>query len=188
MEITEEYEKYVPVMDTLDVLLTATDQDIDLTQVQAADLYENATFHVIPSKNIGAGYVALSSLDFESEDVDGQIAAMMEAMGRVTAGYISPSIRDTEMNGLQIHNGDTIGIIEKEIVVSEADQTTATCRLASMLLDRPDAFMLTVFCGVDAGEAEKEEMTRHLAETHPDAEVYFIDGGQDIYPYIFVAE
>ena len=40
MEITEEYEKYVPVMDTLDVLLTATDQDIDLTQVQAADLYE----------------------------------------------------------------------------------------------------------------------------------------------------
>lgn len=40
MEITEEYEKYVPVMDTLDALLTATDQDIDLTQVQAADLYE----------------------------------------------------------------------------------------------------------------------------------------------------
>ena len=40
MEITEEYEKYVPVMDTLDVLLAATDQDIDLTQVQAADLYE----------------------------------------------------------------------------------------------------------------------------------------------------
>ena len=40
MEITEEYEKYVPVMDTLDVLLTATDQDIDLTQVQVADLYE----------------------------------------------------------------------------------------------------------------------------------------------------
>jgi len=40
MEVTEEYEKYVPVMDTLDVLLTATEQDIDLTQVQAAALYE----------------------------------------------------------------------------------------------------------------------------------------------------
>ncbi|MBP3875820.1 MAG: hypothetical protein J6E41_09005, partial [Lachnospiraceae bacterium] len=40
VELTEEYEKYVPVMDTLDALLTATEQDIDLTQVQAADLYE----------------------------------------------------------------------------------------------------------------------------------------------------
>ena len=40
VELTEEYEKYVPVMDTLDVLLTATEQDIDLSQVQAADLYE----------------------------------------------------------------------------------------------------------------------------------------------------
>ncbi|MBQ8055059.1 MAG: hypothetical protein IJ198_14855, partial [Lachnospiraceae bacterium] len=40
VELTEEYEKYVPVMDTLDVFLTATEQDIDLTQVQAADLYE----------------------------------------------------------------------------------------------------------------------------------------------------
>ena len=27
-----------------------------------------------------------------------------------------------------------------------------------------------------------------IREKHPDAEVYFIDGGQDIYPFIFVAE
>ena len=37
-------------------------------------------------------------------------------------------------------------------------------------------------------QTEKKELTRSLAETHPDAEVYFVEGGQEIYPYIFVVE
>ena len=57
-----------------------------------------------------------------------------------------------------------------------------------MLLDDPDKFMLTVFRGKDASEEEQNELEAYLHEAHPDAEVYFIDGGQDIYPYIFVAE
>ena len=39
MEMAEEYEKYVPVMDVLDVFATAIDQDMDLSQMQGSDLY-----------------------------------------------------------------------------------------------------------------------------------------------------
>jgi hypothetical protein len=39
-EITGEYEKYVPVMDVLDVMITAIDEDIDLTEIQENGLYE----------------------------------------------------------------------------------------------------------------------------------------------------
>ena len=40
MEITEEYEKYVPVMDVLDSMITAIDDDIDLTVMSGTALYE----------------------------------------------------------------------------------------------------------------------------------------------------
>ncbi len=40
LEISEEYEKYVPVMDVLDALITAIDKDIDLTQIQESGLYD----------------------------------------------------------------------------------------------------------------------------------------------------
>jgi dihydroxyacetone kinase-like predicted kinase len=155
---------------------------------QAGELYEKAKIHVLPSKSIGTGYVAVSAANYDNPDVDAVIAEMNEAMQRVTAGYVSPSIRDADMNGVHINNGDTIGIINKEIVVSDADKMTATCTLVSMLLDLPDKFMLTVFCGEDSSEDEKEKLTQYLGEKYPDAEVYFIDGGQEIYPYIFVAE
>ena len=162
--------------------------NIFMAASQAADLWDRAEVHVIPSKNIGTGYVAMSAVDMSGDDVDAIIAEMNESMKRVTTGYISPSIRDAEMNGVSIKEGDTIGIIDKEIVLSEAERMAAAHALASKLLDMPEKFMLTVFVGADATEEERAELESFLAEKYPSDEVYFIDGGQDIYPFIFVAE
>ena len=155
---------------------------------QAAEIWEDAQVHVIPSKNIGTGYVAASSADLTCPDVEMNLAAMTEAMGRVTAGYVSPSIRDADLNGVHIQKGDTIGIIEKEIVVSDADRTAATHGLIAKLLNDTDKFMLTVFCGHDATEEERTALEQYLSENYSDIEVYFVDGGQEIYPYIIIAE
>jgi len=162
--------------------------NIFMAAQQAAELYTNATVHVLPSKNIGTGYVAISTIDFDNPDPAALIAQMKESMSRVCAGYVSPSIRDADLNGIHISKGDTIGIIEKNIVVSEADRTAAACALADKLLENEERFMLTVFCGKDASEGESEALRQYLEAHRPSAEVYFIDGGQDIYPYIFVAE
>lgn len=170
------------------IFVLPNNSNIFMAAQQASELYEKAKIHVIPTKNIGRGYVALSSLDFDNPDVDSVISAMEIAMSRVTAGYISPSIRDADMNGIHINNGDTIGIIDKEIVVADQSRKEASAKLASMLLNMPEKFMLTVFCGADSNEEERKELEAYLSENHSSAEVYFIDGGQEIYPYIFVAE
>ncbi len=170
------------------IFVFPNNSNIIMAAQQAGDLYEKAKVHVLPSKNIGTGYVAISSANLENPDVDEIIAEMEEAMQRVTAGYVSPSIRDADMNGVHINSGDTIGIINKEIVVSDPDKMEATKKLTSMLLDLPEKFMLTVFCGEDANANEQDDLTTYLSKEYPDAEVYFIDGGQEIYPYIFVAE
>lgn len=155
---------------------------------QAASLYDGAVIHVLPSKNVGTGYAAISAVDLSDPDPASVEAQMKEAMSRVTAGYVSPSIRDAEIGGVQIKKGDTIGVIEKEILVSEAECITAACKTADLLLSRPDKFMLTVFCGKDATPADRDALTAHLAKSHPDAEVYFIEGGQEIYPFLFACE
>ncbi|MBQ4070798.1 MAG: DAK2 domain-containing protein [Clostridia bacterium] len=162
--------------------------NIIMAASQAAELYEAAKVYVIPSKNIGMGYVALSAIDFDSLEPEDILYEAEEVMKRVTTGYVSPAIRDADMNGVHITNGDTIGIINKEIVVSDADFTAATHKLASMLLSEEDKFMLTVFSGADATAEMRDELSAYLAEAHPDAEVYFIDGEQQIYPFIFAAE
>lgn len=162
--------------------------NIFMAAQQAAEMYKDAEIRVVPSKNIGTGYVALSSLDFDNPDADAILADLTAAMSRVTSACLSPSIRDADMNGIHINNGDTIGIIDKEIVLSERDRCEAANKLASMLLGMPEKFMLTVFCGADASAEERAELESCLAANNPEAEIYFVDGGQEIYPYIFVVE
>ena len=168
-------------------LLLLVDGNIFMAAQQAADIYTEAKIHVIPSKNIGSGYVALSCANFELDDADAIANEMTEALGRVTAGYVSPSIRDAEINGVTIKNGDTIGIIGKEIVLSNPDQHTAALGLTEKILEG-DKFMLTVFCGKDASTEQQAALQAGIQKAYPAIEVYFIDGGQDIYPFIFVAE
>ena len=161
--------------------------NIFMAAQQAADIYTAAKIHVIPSKNIGSGYVALSTADFECEDAETIANEMTEALGRVTAGYVSPSIRDAEINGVTIKNGDTIGIIGKEIILSNPDQHAAALSLTEKILEG-DKFMLTVFCGKDATSEQQSALQADIQKNYPAVESYFIDGGQDIYPFIFVAE
>ncbi len=160
--------------------------NIMMAASQAAEMYEAARVFVVGAKSIGLGYAAISTVDFSVATPEAVLEQMTSSMNAVATGYISPSIRDADIGGVHIQNGDTMGIIDKEIVVSEADSTTAVTKLASTLLD--GRFMLTVFVGKDAKEEEKSALEKHVAENHPDAEIYFLDGGQDVYPYIFVAE
>ena len=164
------------------IFVFPNNSNIFMAAQQAGELHKRAQVHVIPSKNIGTGYVAISSANLDNPDVDAVICEMEEAMKRVSAGYVSPSIRDAEISGIHIKNGDTMGIIDKEIVVSESDRMSAVKALASKLLELPDKFMLTVFAGADSAETEQNELTAYLSEKYSDAEVYFIDGGQEIYP------
>ncbi len=162
--------------------------NIVMAAQQAAELYEDARVYVIPSKNIGMGYVALTAIDFSSLEPEDILIEADEVMKRVTTGYISPAIRDADMNGIHVTSGDTIGIIDKEIVVSDPDFTTATNTLADKLLSIEGKFMLTIFSGADATEEVRADLEKYLTEAHPDAEVYFINGDQQTYPFIFAAE
>lgn len=162
--------------------------NIFMAAQQAGELYTDSKIYVIPSKNIGAGYVALSTMDLSKDDPEEIVSDAIAAIGSITTGYVSPSIRNADMNGVHINEGDTIGIIDKDIVISESDRLEAVKKLASKLLDIPGKFMLTVFQGVDATTEETLALENYVRVNYPNDEVYFIDGGQDIYPYIFVAE
>ena len=169
------------------IFVLPNNSNIMMAAEQSVELYDKAEIHVLPAKNIGAGYVAISSVDLENQSVDEIIATMNEAIGRIETGYVSPSIRDAEMNGISINCGDTIGIIAKEIVSASANRLTATSELVNKLVTE-ERYMLTCFTGKDTDSAERESLEKLIAESYPDLELYFLDGGQEIYPYIFVAE
>ena len=161
--------------------------NIIMAATQASELYDKAQIHVIPSKNLGAGYVALASMN-PADEPENILEQFSQAIEGVATGCISPSIRDADINGVHIKNGDFIGFVGKEMIVSHPDREHSAKMLISKMLEDGDKFMLTVFLGKDADETSQQVISDYMQTAHSDIEVYFIMGGQDIYPYIFVAE
>lgn len=161
--------------------------NILMAAMQASELYNDAKIYVVESKNLGAGYTALSVFDPESDDPQMQMEAFAEAIANVSTGYISTAIRNTELNGIQIHIGDYIGFSGKQMLVSTPSKSESAHLLADKMLD-DSKFMLTVFFGKDADEKDKEDLLTYISSKYPNIECYSLDGGQDIYPFIFVVE
>jgi DAK2 domain fusion protein YloV len=170
------------------IIILPNNSNIIMAANQAASIYEEAKVFVLPSKNVGKGYTALTAFDPFAETPEELLSAMEAAMGNVSAGFVSPAIRDAQMNGVEIHNGDFIGFVDKEILFSAERRFEVAEELALHMMKEDGRFMLTVFCGKDAPEEERSALEETLTEDLPDAEIYFMEGGQDIYPYIFVAE
>ncbi len=167
--------------------------NILLAAQQAAEIYQEDQFnpvaiYVVGSKDLGSGYVALASMDTSMENPLELKKQLENAMVHVATGCVSPAVRDAQLNGVEIHNGDFIGFVGKEMLVSESCEADAACGLLKHMLDTGDRYVVTAFVGQGV-EAEKSQAVEAYVQNHyPDVELYLTDGGQEVYPFIFVAE
>ena len=161
--------------------------NIIMAAKQAAQLYDSGKVYVIESKDLGKGYAAISSLNFQSGDPEKITDTLNEAMSLVSTGNISPAVRDAEINGVHIENGDYIGFVGKEMMVSEKQMLDAAKGLIEKMANE-DVYLITAFVGKDATQDDVDVITDWLSENYPDVEFYAVDGGQDVYPFIFVVE
>ena len=112
---------------------------------------------------------------------------MREAMKGVTTAYVSKCIRNTEMDGFMLHDGQYIGFEGKEIVSADNDRRDTACMLADRL-DFNGHEICIIVRGEDSNENEAEEIADHIRKSHCDCEVFVINGGQEIYSYIIIIE
>ena len=161
--------------------------NVILAAEQAAKMFASSDIRVIPSRNVGEGYASLSMIDTSSGDADAIEAELKENMQGVVTAEIARCIRDAEMQNVEIHTGDYIGYVGKNILAASSERLSASLKLIDSLdLDSHGLFLL--FSGIDSSEEETDTICTYISEHHPDCEVYPIRGGQEIYSYIMVAE
>ncbi len=157
------------------------------TAKQAVSLYSGSDVRVIESRTVGDCYAALSMLDTDSGDAGEIERSLTDAMeGVVTAG-VSRCVRNTETDGFLLRDGQYIGFVGKTVVSADSDRFDT----AAMLADRIDFAgreVCIIVRGADSDEEESQRLAAHVRGAHPGCEVFVIDGGQDVYSYILIAE
>ncbi|MBQ8716444.1 MAG: DAK2 domain-containing protein [Clostridia bacterium] len=171
--------------DTIYVL--PNNSNIVLTARQAAAMYDKADIRVLESRTVGDGYAALTMLDFGSGDADQIEQELNAAMEGVVTGLVTRSVRDSHLGGMDIAKNDYIGFAGKEMLSDSTTVTGAACDLLSKL-DMTDREVLIAICGKDTSAADMDAVRAYVNEHFPNVELYEIDGGQDIYHFIFVLE
>lgn len=141
---------------------------------------------VIPTKNVPQGISALMSFDCEAE-AEENTAAMTEASSGVKCGQLTFAARDTEVEGVEIHEGDIMGLGANGIEVVGDDLMQCALSLADTLVD-DNSGVVSVYYGEEVKEEEANALTAALEEKYPDLDVMVYYGGQPIYYYIISVE
>ncbi len=171
------------------IFVFPNNSNIIMAAKQAAQLYDKADIYVIESKDLGQGYAAISTLNYQSNDPEAIAQQLTEAMGYVKTGFVSTAVRNADLSGVHIESGDYIGFVGKEMLVSRKNKLfAAKDLLKKMGLDSGEICLITAFMGKDTGSSELKALESFIAEEYPDIELYTVDGGQPVYPFIFVVE
>ena len=171
-----------------DVIFVLPDNNnILMAAHEAAKLYSNSDVRVLEAKSAGDGYSALAAMDFSSDNPDEIFSAMQEEIDDSVSAAVSRSIRDSNSNGLEIKDGSYIGFADKEILSSDADREGALEGLLNAL-HAEEKYFIIIFFGKDVKKAEREKSEKLIKSKYPKAEVYGLDGGQEIYDYIVVLQ
>lgn len=168
------------------VIILPNNKNIILSAEQTIDLLPDRSISVIKTKNIGQGYATMIAFD-PTVTLDENIEAMTDVADNMTYGEITFAVRDTEIKGVKINNGDYMAIAKGQILAAEKTKYEAAQRLLDNLIDSSRE-IITIFYGKDYEEEELEQIVAYAKKCHPDIEVDLIEGKQDIYTYVFAVE
>jgi len=141
---------------------------------------------VVKSRTISQGLTALLGYNPDA-DLAANQAEMADAMQNVVSGAVTQAIRDTTLEGLEIHNGDWMGIINGDIKITDPDRQKATLDMIKAMLS-DDSEIITLIIGEDGSEDEAQALADAITEIDDELEVEIHNGDQPVYPYLVSVE
>ena len=157
--------------------------------IMAAEQAQNFTkrfIHVIPTTSIPEGVSAMLAFNADSS-LEDNLEAMEDARKSVKSGAITNAVRTAHVDGLDIQEGDIIGLADGSIKIKDVLVNDATIKLIESLMD-DESINITIFYGKDVQESDAQELATKLQEKYPDCEVSVINGGQPVYFYLISLE
>lgn len=182
---TENFVKAVEELNARNIIILPNNKNILMAAQSAAEVIDQPAA-VVETKTIPQGLTSLLAFD-ESKSIEENYERMSASLGDVASGSVTTAVRDTTIDGLEIHENDNLGMVDGKIVVSNPDMMETLEETFAHMLDE-DSEIVTIYVGEDGSEELANELAQALAEKYEDVEVEIHQGGQPVYPYLFSVE
>ena len=183
---TEDMLNAIDQVNAKNIFILPNDKNIILAAEQARDLTEDKKIVVLPTKTIPQGISAMIGYMPEAS-VDENAENMKDAYQDIASGQVTYAVRDTSIDGKEIHNGDIMGINDDGIAAVGKDLMETTIDLLSTMVDE-DSELICLYYGADVSKQDADALSDEIEEKFPECEVEVNFGGQPIYYYMISVE
>ncbi len=168
------------------IYILPNNKNIILAAEQARSLVEDKQIFVVPSKTVPQGIAALINFlpDVSPEE---NMESMIEEMGRIRTGQITYAVRNTSIDGMEIKEGNIMGIGDSGMLAVGQDITETTMEALRHMVDE-ESELISIYYGADVSEEDAEGLLSKIQEEFPDCEAELNNGGQPIYYYLLSVE
>ncbi|RSJ79759.1 DAK2 domain protein [Streptococcus cristatus] len=182
---TEDFIKAVDQVNARNIIFLPNNKNIFMAAQSAAEVLEQPTT-VIETRTLPQGLTSLLAFD-SGKTIEENHERMTAALSDVVSGSITTAVRDTTIDGLEIHENDNLGMVDGKILVSNPDMLTTLKATFAKMLDE-DSEIVSIYIGEDGDEELANGFAQDLMEEYEDLEVEIHQGNQPVYPYIFSVE
>lgn len=168
------------------IFILPNNKNIILAANQAKALAEDKDIVVIPTTTVPQGITAVVNFVPELSVGDNEMN-MMEEIQNVKTGQVTYAVRDTQIDGKEIHEKDIMGIGDNSILSVGKEIEAVTLDMVSQLVDE-ESGLISVYYGADRSEADAEALAEKLEEEYSLCDVEVHSGGQPIYYYVISVE
>ena len=182
---TEDIASAISKVNAKHIFILPNNSNIIMAANQAAEVTEDKDVIVLPTKSVPQGLSACINFN-PDEDVDTNREAMQEAIDHVKSGSVTYAIKDTTVDGREIHQGDYMGILDKDIVITSKDKVETAKELIRKMMD-DDSEIVTLLKGQDGTDEECSQIEDFINDNW-DVDVDVQDGGQPVYSFFIGVE
>jgi DAK2 domain fusion protein YloV len=168
------------------VILLPNNGNVIMSARQVPELVTGKEVYVIPSDSLPQGVGALLAFNFEA-DFPTNCQAMEQASKHVQTAEITQAVRTVQIDGINVTEGDIIGLVNNRLVTAGTDrQTVVRDTLTRMNVAQFE--IVTLYSGENVNAAAADEMAQRIKEWFPAQEIEVVHGGQPYYDFIISAE
>lgn len=182
---TEDIVKAIEAVNAKQVIILPNNKNIFMAAQSAAEVVDIPA-RVVETRTVPQGFTSLLAFD-TTKTLDDNVADMTASLSEVTSGSITLAVRDTTIDGLEIHENDYLGMVDGKILVSDANLEAALKATFEQMITE-DSEIVTIFVGEDGEVPLAEELADYLEEKYEDIEVEIHEGNQPVYPYLISVE
>ena len=168
------------------VFVLPNNKNIILAAQQAQSLTEDKEVIVVPTKTVPQGISAIIGFS-PDRSAEENAREMEEELSLVKTGQVTYAVRDTAIDGKEIHAGDIMGLDDHTIAAVGNDVTGTALELLSSMVDE-DSELITIYYGSDLEEGDAQAFYEKVQEASPACDVELQNGGQPIYYYVISVE